>query len=99
MASPDHPLARRRRIPLTALANETFLVREPGSGTRSAMQEFFVDQRAKWQGDFPTIIQCQIESDRDRIDDILLSGEPLMLPDDVLNYFFQHRYPPHRRLR
>ncbi|MFO1323617.1 MAG: LysR substrate-binding domain-containing protein [Burkholderiales bacterium] len=43
IASPAHPLARRRRIPVTALAEESFLVREPGSGTRSAMQGFFAD--------------------------------------------------------
>jgi LysR family transcriptional regulator, low CO2-responsive transcriptional regulator len=43
VAAPDHPLARRGRMSLAALASETFLVREPGSGTRSAMQEFFAD--------------------------------------------------------
>jgi DNA-binding transcriptional LysR family regulator len=41
VAAPDHPLAHRRRIPVAAMAEETFLVREPGSGTRSAMEEFF----------------------------------------------------------
>ena len=41
IAVPDHPLARRRRIPIGALGDEHFLVREPGSGTRTAMQEFF----------------------------------------------------------
>jgi DNA-binding transcriptional LysR family regulator len=41
ISAPDHPLAARRRIPLAALENETFLVREPGSGTRSAMERFF----------------------------------------------------------
>jgi LysR family transcriptional regulator, low CO2-responsive transcriptional regulator len=41
IAAPGHPLARRRRLPVAALANESFLVREPGSGTRSAMQRYF----------------------------------------------------------
>ena len=41
IAAPGHPLARRRRLPVAALADESFLVREPGSGTRSAMQRFF----------------------------------------------------------
>jgi len=41
IAAPGHPLARRRRLPVAALAVESFLVREPGSGTRSAMQRFF----------------------------------------------------------
>lgn len=35
------------------------------------LQEFFANQRAKWQGDFPHIFQCQVEQDRDHIDDIL----------------------------
>ena len=37
----DHPLARRRRIALTDLADETFLLREQGSGTRLLMQRLF----------------------------------------------------------
>jgi DNA-binding transcriptional LysR family regulator len=41
IAAPDHPLAARRRIPLGTVAQETFIVREPGSGTRLAMQQFF----------------------------------------------------------
>jgi LysR family transcriptional regulator, low CO2-responsive transcriptional regulator len=44
IAAPDHPLAGRRRIAVARLAAETFLVREPGSGTRSAMQNFIEDQ-------------------------------------------------------
>ena len=40
IAAPDHPLAGRRRIAVSRLAEETFLVRETGSGTRSAMQHF-----------------------------------------------------------
>jgi LysR family transcriptional regulator, low CO2-responsive transcriptional regulator len=41
IAAPDHRLARERRVPVRALAAETFLVREPGSGTRAAMERFF----------------------------------------------------------
>ena len=44
IAPPNHPLARRKRIPLGALEGETFLVREQGSGTRSAMERFFGDR-------------------------------------------------------
>ena len=40
IAAPDHPLAGRRRIAVSRLMEETFLVREAGSGTRSAMQHF-----------------------------------------------------------
>jgi LysR family transcriptional regulator, low CO2-responsive transcriptional regulator len=45
VASPEHPLARRREIPAQALNTEEFIVREPGSGTRAAMEHFFRDQR------------------------------------------------------
>ena len=40
VAAPDHPLARRRRVAAADLAAETFLVREPGSGTRAAFERF-----------------------------------------------------------
>lgn len=41
IAPPGHPLTRRRSVPLEALAEETFLVREQGSGTRTALERFF----------------------------------------------------------
>ena len=41
IAAADHPLARRRSIAPADLAGETFLIREPGSGTRAAMERFF----------------------------------------------------------
>jgi DNA-binding transcriptional LysR family regulator len=44
IAAPEHPLASRRRISVEALAKETFIVREPGSGTRLAMQQFFEER-------------------------------------------------------
>jgi DNA-binding transcriptional LysR family regulator len=44
IAPPGHPLARRSKVPLSALAAETFLVREPGSGTRAAMERFFAQR-------------------------------------------------------
>ena len=37
IASPDHPLASRRRIPVEALGDQGFVFREPGSGTRAAI--------------------------------------------------------------
>jgi DNA-binding transcriptional LysR family regulator len=43
VTSPAHPLAARREIPPAALAAEEFIVREEGSGTRSAMEQFFRD--------------------------------------------------------
>ena len=44
IAAPDHPLARKRRIPLARLAEETFLIRERGSGTRSSMERVFAER-------------------------------------------------------
>ena len=43
VAPPDHPLAGRRQIAAKLLNGETFLIREPGSGTRTAMERFFAD--------------------------------------------------------
>ncbi len=43
IAPPGHRLAGRR-VPLADLAGETFLVREPGSGTRAAMGRFFQER-------------------------------------------------------
>jgi LysR family transcriptional regulator, low CO2-responsive transcriptional regulator len=45
LASPEHPLAGLRGIPPSALATEEFIVREPGSGTRAAMEQFFREHR------------------------------------------------------
>ena len=47
IAAPDHPLAAGRRVPVRALAGEGFLVREPGSGTRAAMERFFAEHRIR----------------------------------------------------
>ena len=44
IAPPEHPLVRKKKVPLAALASEPFLVREAGSGTRGAMERFFADQ-------------------------------------------------------
>ncbi len=44
IAAPDHPLARKRRIALERLDGETFLIREPGSGTRAAMERVFAER-------------------------------------------------------
>lgn len=41
IAPPGHPLARRRRVPLSEVAREAFLLREPGSGTRDLMRRLF----------------------------------------------------------
>jgi DNA-binding transcriptional LysR family regulator len=41
IAAPDHPLARLKHIKFARLAQEKFLSRESGSGTRSAMERIF----------------------------------------------------------
>jgi DNA-binding transcriptional LysR family regulator len=41
LAPAGHPLVGKRRIPLTRLAQEPFLVRETGSGTRAATERLF----------------------------------------------------------
>jgi len=47
IAPVNHPLAHESNVPLARLAEETFLVREQGSGTRIAMERFFADQGTK----------------------------------------------------
>ncbi len=49
IAAPDHPLATRRRIAEDVVARETFVVREPGSGTRLAMEGFFDDRHLSFR--------------------------------------------------
>lgn len=41
IAAPGHPLACEREISVETVARENFIVREPGSGTRLAMQQYF----------------------------------------------------------
>ena len=45
VASPGHPLLNARGLTPLALANHPFIVREPGSGTRAAMEHFFAEHR------------------------------------------------------
>lgn len=45
VAPPEHALAGEKQIPLKRLQNEVFLVREPGSGTRIAMERFFAGRK------------------------------------------------------
>ncbi|MCP4010373.1 MAG: LysR family transcriptional regulator, partial [Proteobacteria bacterium] len=41
IANPHHPLAGKAKIPIKRLAGEKFVLREQGSGTRSAMEDIF----------------------------------------------------------
>jgi DNA-binding transcriptional LysR family regulator len=45
VAAPAHALSRRRRLPLSALKGQGFVMREAGSGTRAAMERVFEQAR------------------------------------------------------
>lgn len=47
LAPVNHPLANKKRIPLKRIAEEPFLSREPGSGTRIATERIFSEQGLK----------------------------------------------------
>ncbi len=41
LAAASHPLVGQKQIPIESLADEPFIMREPGSGTRKSVQELF----------------------------------------------------------
>jgi len=47
IAPQDHPLAQKKKVPFERLQEETFVVREQGSGTRIAMERYFADRGAR----------------------------------------------------
>ncbi len=47
VAPPGHQLAKTKKIPLRRMEGEVFLIREPGSGTRDAMERFFKSHKIK----------------------------------------------------
>ncbi len=49
IASPQHHLAGKRRIPFQRLADENFIIREQGSGTRAAMEHVFKGHRLSYR--------------------------------------------------
>jgi hypothetical protein len=54
----------RRTTCLKLLAN-------PRRAPTVELQRFFAEQKRAWRGKFPDRIQCRVEADRDRVDDIL----------------------------
>jgi DNA-binding transcriptional LysR family regulator len=44
IAAPEHELAQARAVPPQALAGHEFILREPGSGTRAALERFAEEQ-------------------------------------------------------
>ena len=47
------------------------LLAAPRRAPTVELQQFFADLRKKWHGKFPDKIECRVEADRDRVDDIL----------------------------
>ena len=47
------------------------LLAEPRRAPTVELQAFFTELKGKWSGIFPEEIECQVEADRDRIDEIL----------------------------
>lgn len=47
------------------------LLDDPRRAPTIDLQAFFREQKALWKGTFPKEIRCQVETDRDRIDEIL----------------------------
>lgn len=45
VTAPQHPFATAESVPAAALAREGFIVRESGSGTRSALEEYLAEFR------------------------------------------------------
>ena len=45
VTAPNHPFTRAESVPAAALVREGFIVREPGSGTRAAMEEYLAAHR------------------------------------------------------
>lgn len=41
ISSPQHDLVKKKKIPIAQMNDETFVMREPGSGTRTAMRRVF----------------------------------------------------------
>ncbi len=49
VASPAHKLATRAQLPLSALAGETLVLREAGSGTRATVERFLAAHKIVWR--------------------------------------------------
>ena len=45
LAPHNHPLAQQKNIPIEMLNKENFIMREPGSGTRTAIEELFAKHK------------------------------------------------------
>jgi DNA-binding transcriptional LysR family regulator len=49
VACPDHYLADKKQVSLKELAKEEFVIREVGSGTRGAVERFFIEHELEFK--------------------------------------------------
>ena len=49
VAAPGHSLVNRKSVPMSRLEDETLLLREPGSGTRAAVERHFAEHKASFR--------------------------------------------------
>ena len=59
IAAPDHRYVGRRRLPVSALLNEPFIAREPGSGTRILTDGLFAKHNLEFS---PTLVMSSNET-------------------------------------
>jgi DNA-binding transcriptional LysR family regulator len=79
LAPASHPLARRKRIPFSSLANEPFVMRERGSGTRLSIERLFKEH------DVPLKIRMELGSN-EAIKQAVIGGLGLaLLSQNTLN--------------
>ena len=107
VAPPEHALARVKKIPLKRLQEEVFLVREPGSGTRIAMERFFSERgmhlRTGMEVGSNEAIKQSVQAglglgllSRATVDQELALGQLVLL--DVAEFpIMRHWYMVHRR--
>ncbi|MCL6414901.1 LysR family transcriptional regulator [Aestuariirhabdus sp. Z084] len=64
IASPSHPLAKQRNIPLVELEKHDFIFREMGSGTRKAVEEYLIGEGVNIQ---PTMMLGSSETIKEAV--------------------------------
>lgn len=72
----EHPLVSPEKAKFTVFDGNRRvtclkLLDDPRRAPTTELQTFFREQRALWKGAFPKEITCQVETDRERIDEIL----------------------------
>ena len=107
IAPANHPFNRERSIQLKRLENETFLVREQGSGTRKAMEVFFAQHNIRMSTGMEVssdeAIKRSVQAglglgimSRDAVQNELQLG--LLSVPDVLHFpIMRHWYVMHRK--